>query len=69
MGSVRQHAGLGQHAIVRCGADDRSSLEQMCRSITRPAERLRGYQSAPPLPMTASRQPFVQIVPLQWVGS
>jgi len=26
-----------QHAAVRCGADDRQALEQLCRTITRPA--------------------------------
>ena len=26
-----------QHAAVRCGADDRQALEQLCRYITRPA--------------------------------
>jgi hypothetical protein len=26
-----------QHAAVRCGADDRQALEQLCRNITRPA--------------------------------
>ena len=25
------------HAAVRCGADDRQALEQLCRYITRPA--------------------------------
>ena len=25
------------HAAVRCGADDREALEQLCRYITRPA--------------------------------
>ena len=29
------HGGL--HAAVRCGADDRQALEQLCRYITRPA--------------------------------
>ena len=28
--------GLSLHAAVRCGADDRQALEQLCRSITRP---------------------------------
>jgi len=26
-----------QHAAVRCGADERQRLEQLCRTITRPA--------------------------------
>ena len=29
--------GFSLHAAVRCGADDRQGLEQMCRFITRPA--------------------------------
>jgi Putative transposase len=29
--------GFSLHAAVRCGADDRKSLEQLCRYITRPA--------------------------------
>ena len=29
--------GFSLHAAVRCGADDRNSLEQLCRTITRPA--------------------------------
>ena len=29
--------GFSLHAAVRCGADDRQSLEQLCRYITRPA--------------------------------
>ena len=29
--------GFSQHAAVRCGADDRQALEQLCRYITRPA--------------------------------
>ena len=28
--------GFSQHAAVRCGADDRKALEQLCRYITRP---------------------------------
>ena len=28
--------GFSLHAAVRCGADDRKSLEQLCRTITRP---------------------------------
>ena len=30
-------SGFSLHAAVRCGADDRQSLEQLCRYITRPA--------------------------------
>ena len=30
-------SGLTLHAAVRCGADDRPSLKQLCRYITRPA--------------------------------
>ena len=30
-------SGLTLHAAVRCGADDRQALEQLCRYITRPA--------------------------------
>ncbi len=30
-------AGFSLHAAVRCGADDRQALEQLCRYITRPA--------------------------------
>ena len=36
--------GFSLHAAVRCGADDRQTLEQLCRYITRPApanERVR----------------------------
>ncbi|HYN61398.1 MAG TPA: transposase [Rubrivivax sp.] len=29
--------GFSLHAAVRCGADDRHALEQLCRYITRPA--------------------------------
>ena len=29
--------GISLHAAVRCGADDRQALEQLCRHITRPA--------------------------------
>lgn len=29
--------GFSLHAAVRCGAEDRRSLEQLCRTITRPA--------------------------------
>ena len=29
--------GFRLHAAVRCGADDRQALEQLCRCITRPA--------------------------------
>ena len=29
--------GFGLHAAVRCGADDRQRLEQLCRYVTRPA--------------------------------
>ena len=29
--------GFSLHAAVRCGAEDRKSLEQLCRTITRPA--------------------------------
>ena len=29
--------GFSLHAAVRCGADERQALEQLCRSITRPA--------------------------------
>ncbi len=29
--------GLSLHAAVRCAADDRDALEQLCRTITRPA--------------------------------
>ena len=28
--------GFSRHAAVRCGADDRQALEQLCRYITRP---------------------------------
>ena len=46
--------GFSLHAGVRCAADDRKGLEQLCRYITRPAisnERLsvnRAGQSLPP---------------------
>ena len=30
-------SGFSLHAAVRCGADDRQALEQLCRTITRPA--------------------------------
>ena len=29
--------GFSLHAAVRCSADDRQALEQLCRTITRPA--------------------------------
>ena len=29
--------GFSLHAAVRCAADDRQALEQLCRTITRPA--------------------------------
>ncbi|MBA3590835.1 transposase [Methylibium sp.] len=29
--------GFSLHAAVRCGADERQRLEQLCRDITRPA--------------------------------
>ena len=29
--------GFSLHAAVRCGADDRQALEQLCRNITHPA--------------------------------
>ena len=29
--------GFSLHAAVRCGADDRQALEQLCRYVTRPA--------------------------------
>ena len=29
--------GFSLHAAVRCAADDRHALEQLCRTITRPA--------------------------------
>lgn len=29
--------GFSLHAAVRCGADDRKALEQLCRYIIRPA--------------------------------
>jgi hypothetical protein len=35
--AVRRHQGFSLHAAVRCGADDRQALEQLCRYITRPA--------------------------------
>ena len=31
--------GFSLHAAVRCAADDRQALEQLCRYITRPAGR------------------------------
>jgi len=31
-------AGFSLHAVVRCGADDRQALEQLCRYFTRPAQ-------------------------------
>ena len=30
--------GFSLHAAVRCGADERQALEQLCRYITRPAQ-------------------------------
>ena len=30
-------SGFSLHAALRCGADDRQALEQLCRYITRPA--------------------------------
>jgi hypothetical protein len=33
----RQRNGISLHAAVRCAADDRQALEQLCRCITRPA--------------------------------
>lgn len=38
--------GFSLHAVVRCGADDRQALDQLCRYITRPAlanERVQAY--------------------------
>jgi hypothetical protein len=29
--------GFSLHAVVRCAPDDREALEQLCRTITRPA--------------------------------
>ena len=37
--------GLGLHAAVRCAADDRWALEQLCRTITRPAQDRRARAS------------------------
>ena len=34
--------GLSLHAAVRCGAEHRQALEQLCRYITRPAMVARG---------------------------
>ena len=31
------HQGFSLHAAVRCDADERQRLEQLCRTITRPA--------------------------------
>jgi hypothetical protein len=38
-------SGLTLHAAVRCGADDRPSLEPLCRCITRPALANEGVQT------------------------
>ena len=42
--------GFSLHAAVHCGADDRLSLEQLCRYITRPA--LANDQALQPTPKT-----------------
>ena len=57
--------GFSLHAAVRCGADERKSLEQLCRYITRPAlvnERVRcnaafadGAEAEDDLARTAAR--------------
>ncbi len=43
-------SGFSLHAAVRCGADDRQALEQLCRYITRPALAIERVQT------TATRQ-------------
>jgi hypothetical protein len=37
--------GFSLHAAVRCAADDRRALEQLCRCITRPALANEGVQT------------------------
>ena len=41
-------SGLSLHAAVRCGADDRQALEQLCRNITRPPCRPRRARGPAP---------------------
>ena len=40
-------SGLSLHAAVRCGADDRQALEQLCRYITRAALANEGVKTTP----------------------
>ena len=40
--------GFSLHAAVRCDADERQRLEQLCRYITRPALAMNGYRSTSP---------------------
>lgn len=51
-------AGFSLHAAVRCGADDRQALQQLCRYITRPAlDKERVQTNAPGRWRSSSRQP------------
>jgi hypothetical protein len=43
--------GFSLHAAVRCGADDRQALEQLCRYITRPP--CRPHRASGPVPRQA----------------
>ena len=40
--------GFSLHAAVRCGADDRQALVQLCRYITRPALANERVRQTPP---------------------
>jgi hypothetical protein len=43
--------GFSMHAAVRCAADDRDALEQLCRYITRPAQANERVQINSPRPL------------------
>ncbi len=44
--------GFSLHAAVRCGADDRQALEQLCRYLTRPAlAKKRAFEIPPITPL------------------
>ena len=51
-------SGFSLHAAVRCAADDRQALEQLCRYITRPAlANERAQTNAAGQVVSSSRQP------------
>jgi len=56
--------GFGLHAAVRCGADDRQALEQLCRYITRPALAMRfGSQNSECDAILAINSPSMRVRP------